>query len=159
MRTRLLLVLTLLCPLVAISGATVTQFHVERVISQQFPAPACLGLPAGAVIDEDFVQAAEVKEINNGNIFTFVAVVESNGVASATDGAWLWDIRLHRTDSSTERLGANGYRQILRSNRHFISKQPGVPNLHRTAEFTLIINANGELVVDPGLEVDFVCSP
>ena len=119
-----------------------------------------MGLPDGATIAEDFLQILDIRIISNNNGFTRVTVVESNGTASANDGAWMWEIRMHR--ATVEVLNDDGADKFtLIQSRQFISKQPGVPNLHRTVKIVLVINAQGEFVVEmnPAVEFDFVCSP
>ena len=162
MKIRTILALTLLWPTLAISGAQVARNTVETPITQDFPAPDCLGLPFGATIAEDFLHVLDVQVVSTGRSFTRVIRIESNGTASANDGAWMWDIRMHASQVGVLSLDGAASKETLMQVRQFISKQPGVPNLQRTVKSIVVLNAQGELVVDDNgdmTEFDFVCIP
>ena len=154
--------LALLWPTLAISGAQVARQTAETPIMQDFPAPDCLGLSAGATIAEDFLHVLDVQVVSTGGSFTRVIRIESNGTASANDGAWTWDIRMHASQVGVLSLHGAASKETLKQVRHFISNQRGVPNLQRTVKSTVVMNAQGELVVDENsnfTEFDFVCVP
>jgi len=154
--------LALLWPTLAISGAQVARGTVETPITQDFLAPDCLGLPFGATIAEDFLHVLDVQVVSTGRSFTRVIRIESNGTASANDGAWTWDIRMHASQVGVLNFSGAASKETLQQVRHFISKQPGVPNLQRTVRVIVVLNAQGEFVVaeNPDFtEFDFVCVP
>lgn len=149
-------------PMIALSGSVGTN-HQEFSISQEFPAPACLGLPEGATIAEDFLHVVDTQVVSTGQaLWTRLIRIESNGTASANDGAWMWDIRMHASRVGVLSFKGSATKETLMQVRHFISKQPGVPNLMRTVKSIVVLNAKGELVVaeNPSMEeFDFVCIP
>lgn len=162
MKVRTIFALTLLWPIIAISGNVATG-HSETPISQEFPAPACLGLPEGATISEDFLHVLDVTIVSTGRSFTRVIKIESNGTASANDGAWMWDIRMHASQVGVLSLdGSSASKETLMQVRNFISTQQGVPNLQRTVKVVVVANPVREgLVVEinPDFsEFDFVCT-
>ena len=162
MNVRKIIVLALIWPMCAIGSAQVARQTAEYPIMQDFPAPDCLGLEAGATIAEDFLHVVDVQVVSTGRSYTRVIRIESNGTASANNGEWLWDIRMHASQVGVLSLDGAASKETLMQVRNFISKQPGVPNLQRTVKSTVVTNAHGELVVEDNVdmsEFDFVCVP
>ena len=156
MKYRMILAIALFWPMYAISGANIVTEHIEIPVSQDTDAPDCLGLPDGAKIAEDFLNILDIRQITTMNGSTVVLVAESSGVAFANDGAWMWEISMHRADVFIQNDSVEKSSIVL--NRLFISKQIGVPNLHRTFKAVMVHNAQSVDVVDI-FETDFVCSP
>ena len=157
MKYRLIVALVLFWPMYAISGANVQTEHIENPVSQVRLAPDCLGLPDGAIMTEDFLQIIDIRKISNENGFTLVFVAEANGTAFANDGAWMWELFMHRAEVTV--MNDDSAEKFTRAfNRIFVSKQPGVPNLHRMLKVVMVQNAQGIEVVEI-IEDDTVCNP
>ena len=156
MKYRVILAMALFWPMHAIGGANIVTEHIEDLVSQETDAPDCLGLPAGAKIQEEFLNILDIRQISRKNGTTVVLVAKSSGVAFANDDAWMWEISMHRADVFIQNDSVDKTSIVL--NRLFISKQIGVPNLHRTFKLVVVLNAQGVDVVDI-FETDFVCSP